>query len=66
MKTIEVFDTKQFEPYRALGIDVDKMTKLVVAGKSIVFELYRVKLNTALQAQLFEALVKTSLAVSKG
>ncbi len=66
MKTIEVFNTEQFEPYHALGLDVDKMTKLVVAGKSIVFELYRVKLNTALQAQLLEALVKDQFGSLKG
>jgi len=66
MKTIEVFDAGIFEPYRALGIDVDKMTKLAVAGKSIVFELYRVKLNTALEAQLFETLVKEQFGSLKG
>lgn len=66
MKTIDVFNAEQFEPYRALGLDVDKMTKLVVAGKTIVFELYRVKLNTALQAQLFEALVKDQFGSLKG
>ena len=66
MKTIEVFDAGIFEPYRALGIDVDKMTKLAVAGKSIVFELYRAELNTALEAQLFETLVKDQFGSLKG
>lgn len=44
MKTIEVFDTTQFEPLRAIGADVTQIVKLAVAGQSIARPLYKVKL----------------------
>lgn len=66
MKTIEVFDTKQFEPLRAIGADVDHIVKLAVAGKSITLPLYKVKLQDAKGAQVFETFVKEQFGSLKG
>lgn len=66
MKTIEVFDTTQFESLRAIGADVDHMIKLAVAGKSIVWPLYRIELYDAEGAQVFETFVKEQFGSLKG
>lgn len=66
MKTIEVFDTKQFEPLRAIGADVTQIVKLAVAGQSIALPLYKVKLQDAKGAQVFETFVKEQFGSLKG
>lgn len=66
MKTIEVFDTKQFEPLRAIGVDVTQIVKLAVAGQPIALPLYKVKLQNAEGAQVFETFVKEQFGSLKG
>ena len=66
MKTIEVFDTTQFESLRAIGADVTQIVKLAVAGQSIALPLYKVKLQDAKGAQVFETFVKEQFGSLKG
>ena len=66
MKTIEVFDMTQFESLRAIGADVTQIVKLAVAGQSIALPLYKVKLQDAKGAQVFETFVKEQFGSLKG